>query len=151
MEDQLVGFELAVLTKSIGFGRFLKGTHYVPAFYSEDGINYEETEFQEIDCMIEDRYYRPTQSLLQKYLRETHEIYVLPFIQFENPVEGYEIQEMDYIYYIFNLKEMRDKRIDVLPYIGEGIGNFVTYNYESIEEAFGEGLKEAIESLMDND
>jgi hypothetical protein len=142
MEDKLVGFEVAKLAKSIGFDwEVRKYFTFDEERESDIYHNHNEADFKTS---------RPTQTILQKYLREVHEIYVLPFIQFENPVEGYEIKEIDYIYYIFNLKEMRDKRIDVLPYIGEGVGSFVTYNYKSIEDAFEEGLKEAIEQLIEN-
>ena len=54
MKEQLVTFETAKLAKEKEFGVF-KGTHYVNAFYSEDGVEFKETEFQEEDCIIDDR------------------------------------------------------------------------------------------------
>jgi hypothetical protein len=75
MKEQLITFETAKLAKEKGLCEYFnKGTEYVSAFYSEDGINFEETEFQQEDCIIGDRYFRPTQSLLQKWLREVHKI-----------------------------------------------------------------------------
>ena len=84
MQEQLITFETAKLAKEKGLCDYFEDinpTDYVPAFYSEDGVNFEETEFQQEDCVIQDRYYRPTQSLLQKWLREVHNIgvYVLPY------------------------------------------------------------------------
>lgn len=75
MKEQLISFETAKLAKNKELCKYFNsGTQYVNAFYSEDGINYEETEFQQEDCIIEDRYYRPTQSLLQKWLRKVYDI-----------------------------------------------------------------------------
>jgi hypothetical protein len=82
MQEQLINFETAKLAKEKGLCDYFENspnnTQYIPSFYSEDGINFEETEFQLEDCVILDRFYRPTQSLLQKWLREVHniEIYV---------------------------------------------------------------------------
>jgi hypothetical protein len=67
MKEETVSFEIAKLLKEKGLcDYFNKGTNYVNAFYSEDGINYEETEFQLEDCIILDRYFRPTLSIAQK-------------------------------------------------------------------------------------
>lgn len=79
MQDQLIEFNTAKLAKEKGLCHYfekIKGTEYISAFYSENGIDYEELEFQQKDCTIEDRYFRPTQSLLQRWLREVHKIYV---------------------------------------------------------------------------
>ena len=89
MKDKLVEFKTAVLAKEKGVCKYfenINGTKYVPAFYSEDGINFEETEFQQEDCTIDGRYFRPTQSLLQRWLREVHNInvYCMPNIIDEN-------------------------------------------------------------------
>lgn len=77
MKEQIINFETAKLAKERGLCYYFNtGTQYVNAFYSTDGVVFEETEFQQKDCVIEDRYFRPTQSLLQKWLRETHDIEV---------------------------------------------------------------------------
>lgn len=74
MEEQLINFQTAKLAKEKEFGYDFGGTHYVHGFYSEDGISYKETEIQQEDACRDDYYLRPTQSLLQKYLREIYQI-----------------------------------------------------------------------------
>ena len=80
MQEQLISFETAKLAKEKGlldsFESCLNKTEYVSAFYSEYGVSFEETEFQLQDCAIQDRYYRPTQSFLKKWLREEHNIFI---------------------------------------------------------------------------
>ena len=92
MQEQLISFETAKLAKEKGLCEYfenINGTKYVTAFYSEDGVNFEETEFRQEDCTIDDRYFRPTQSLLQKWLREKHIIDVIPSISyFKNGIKG---------------------------------------------------------------
>lgn len=78
----MISFETAKLAKEKGLCDYfekINPTTYVNAFYSEDEIEFEETEFMQEDCIIDDRYFRPTQSLLQKWLREKHKIDI--FIQ----------------------------------------------------------------------
>lgn len=80
IREELVTFETAKLAKEKGLCHYFENnnpTKYVPAFYSEDYINFDEVEFQQEDCTIDDRYFRPTQSLLQRWLREVHNILVI--------------------------------------------------------------------------
>lgn len=78
LNEQLVTFITAKLAKEIGFGRDFTGTYYVPAFYSEDGVEARETEFHIKDCSIDDRYFRPSQSVLNRYLREKYKLIITP-------------------------------------------------------------------------
>lgn len=111
MKEQRVNFETAVLAKEKGLCTYfehINGTGYVPAFYSEDGIEYEETEFQQEDCVIEDRYLRPTQSLLQKWIREVHSIDVLVDKGFLSNKYSYEVYRKNVTFdseYIFKTYE----------------------------------------------
>ena len=77
MKEQLISFSAAKLAKQKGLCEYFKNINsaeYVPAFYSEDGLSYEETEFKQEDCIINDRYFRATQFLLQAWLRNEHKI-----------------------------------------------------------------------------
>ena len=78
MQDQLVSFKVAKLAKEKGFGIDFVGTEYVPAFYCKksDVNNFQETEIQIEDGFMKDFYLRPTQSLLQKWLRDKHKLEV---------------------------------------------------------------------------
>jgi hypothetical protein len=80
MKDQLVSFEVAKLAKEKGYSIVNPSTEYVNGFYSEDGIEYRDFEMQEEDYDRGDYYLRPTQSLLQRWLRDVHDIdvYIIP-------------------------------------------------------------------------
>jgi hypothetical protein len=124
MQEELITFETAKLAKEKGLCKYfenINGAEYVPAFYSEDGINFEETEFQQEDCTIDDRYFRPTQSLLQKWLREVHGIYVY--------VDG------------SGRPNIRDKREKSLAEVSKN-GKYAGFEYEeALEMGLQEGLK----------
>ncbi len=78
MEEQLITFETAKLAKEKEFGFNFGGTHYVKGFYSEEDSNeFEEFEMQQEDASRCDYYIRPTQTILQRWLREVHSINVI--------------------------------------------------------------------------
>lgn len=76
MQEQLISFKTAKLAKVKEFGYDFGGTHYVPGFYcdEESDKDPEEFEMQQEDACRCDYHLRPTQSLLQKWLREVHNI-----------------------------------------------------------------------------
>lgn len=83
MKDELITFETAKLAKDKEFAyEFNKQLpDYVPMFYCEsdfdDNLDMEtlnETECQGEDIVRGDFYFRSTQSLLQKWLRDVHNI-----------------------------------------------------------------------------
>ena len=126
MKEQLITFETAKLAKEKELCRYFnKGTDYVKAFYSEDGINYKETEFQQEDCIIEDRYFRPTQSLLQKWLREVHNIKL--WVEFNYTRE----------WFSYYLDKYDNKKI----ILRKDVRN------QSFEEALEQGLQEALKLI----
>lgn len=135
MEEQLITFETAKLAKEKGLCHYfekINGTEYVPAFYSEDGVIFKEAEFQQEDCTIEDRYFRPTQSLLQKWIREKHNIHIN--VQFyDKELTKYEVV----VYKSFN---------ELVGHTTNKITNdcksFTTY-----EEALESGLQEALKLI----
>jgi hypothetical protein len=147
MEEQLITFETAKLAKEKGlcdyFENSSNNTQYIPSFYSEDGINFEETEFQLKDCIINDRYYRPTQSLLQKWLRKVHSIIVQ--VVFSN-VTSWDGNKL--VHYI--QIGVKRKESNYYDYIDRGynksIGSYDINStpYPSWEEALERGLQEAL-------
>lgn len=76
MEEQLVSFETAVKAKEKGFNEKSKmyGSQNIPQIE-----NYNETKYN----IYRDYYFAPTQSLLQKWLRDIHniDVTVKPFIK----------------------------------------------------------------------
>ena len=95
MQEQLISFETAKLAKAKKFGYDFGGTHYVPGFYCDEEFDKdpEEFEMQQEDACRCDYYLRPTQSLLQKWLREVHniEVYVLPHTRYKIEGKFYEV------------------------------------------------------------
>ncbi len=71
MEEQLISFETAKLAKGRGFKK-----EWCSIAYKEDKKLY-------MDTGLYTNYPAPTQSLLQKWLREKHRIYVIPL--FDEP------------------------------------------------------------------
>lgn len=67
--EVLVTSPAAKLAKELGFKPLNPSTRYVKGFIKEC-----ETEFQEEDYARDDFYLRPTQTVLQKWLRENHNI-----------------------------------------------------------------------------
>lgn len=75
MEEQLISFETAKLAKEKGFNI------YQDIQYSQEVIDKTITyNYTESQCrLFGDVYYAPTQSLLQRWLREEHEINIVIF------------------------------------------------------------------------
>jgi hypothetical protein len=135
MKEKLIEFETAKLAKEKGLCNYFEDinpTNYVDAFYSEDGVEFKETEYMQEDCTIQDRYFRPAQSLLQKWLRDVHNIYVS--VSFNDHVA------FQYYYFIHtNVSKSYSNRICSLP--------FKSNNYEDALEL---GLQEALKLLTVN-
>lgn len=70
MEEQLISFETAKLAKEKGFCEF-----YNALYYDKDGNEW--IGFSSSTKDYEDKYVRSSQSLLQKWLREKHNISVI--------------------------------------------------------------------------
>lgn len=79
MKEQIINFETAKLAKEKGFTGFYDTTEYIQMYdngYSEDSFTklVEKQGQDEID--VDYFLLAPTQSLLQKWLRDIHNIYV---------------------------------------------------------------------------
>lgn len=75
MQEELITFETAKLAKEKGF------VNYTPIKYDLQGED-ESCDTNEFYHLVlkANHYAKPTQSLLQKWLREVHNIYVEPFV-----------------------------------------------------------------------
>ena len=69
MEDTLISFETAKLAKDKGFKKV-----YCNAYYLENGQIIKNTIHRNLHLEFKNEYSAPTQSLLQRWLREVHDI-----------------------------------------------------------------------------
>lgn len=78
MKEQLVSFKTAKLAKKKGFKGLFPTTDYIPMYVEDENthIGILKEKQGEDDCR-DDFYLAPTQSLLQKWLREVHNIDVV--------------------------------------------------------------------------
>ena len=141
MKEQLISFEIAKLAKEKGFD--WKCQHYFSSAHPEIGIDVEEgfnhaqsskgTYVGPKDILIDRNSYkggifsRPTQSLLQRWLREKHKIDVLPsllemYFQASNP---------KYVTKISHYLRVQE----------------FTKDYGTYEEALEEGLQKALKLI----
>lgn len=114
MNEQLISFETTKLAKEKGF--FDK--------YSINNDLWLTLNYEKIKNMVD----LPTQSLLQKWLREEHEIYLCPI----------------WDSYSFDNKKMLGYKCRLFTW-EEGENNTLVYN--TYEEALEEGLKKALELI----
>jgi len=120
MKEELVSFETAKLAKEKGFPQrtknFIVGKSWVKDLDEHTNI------------------WKPTQALLQRWLREVHKINVIPYpiesFKNENPIEEL---NPEYTYQL----------------IVKGIKTFITKDkiFESYEEAFEIGLQAALKLI----
>ena len=125
IHEEICTFEVCKLAKEKGFPQDVFGTcEMKSSCYLEDG------RFSKDGCIypIEDAYTAPTQSLLQRWLREEKGYYVYPY---------YDNNEFKWTYSI------REKTGDMwILLVGE------TPNFDKYEEAMEAGLKFVLENLV---
>jgi hypothetical protein len=127
MEEQLISFETAVLAKEKGFD--------IKTLYRFLGETYREVD---LNCQLWDNeYYAPTQSLLQKWLREVHGIHVQPYF-YPNTISTREIKPEVEIIRVF-AKDGITKSI--LP------PSLRNEEFDTYEQAFEEGLLAALKLI----
>jgi hypothetical protein len=130
MKEELVVFETAKLAKEKGFN--LKCYHRVSFIWQDKPThylgNYLDTNSENIDGM----YSAPTQSLLQRWLREIHNIDV--FIN----RDGMFKKESYCIFIHDNIKDISRLR---------PLDNDVFSGYSTYEEALEKGLQEALKLI----
>ena len=124
MIEELVSFEIAKLAKEKGFYDLYAG-------FTIDG---KLIPMQQTAQFIEDIYYSaPTQSLLQKWLREVHNIWVEPKI-YDGPTQ----REKVFGYLILNTKWEDDEEVRFVETKAE---------WNTYELALEEGLKQALKLI----
>jgi len=135
MEEQLISIKTAILAKEKGFKPDSPSTDYVKGFTEtyiitdDEIIEYEESEIQEEDYGREGYYLRPSQSLLQKWLREKHNIIIIPL-----PKEQYPDKKLTNEYNI--LVYENNKQID-----------YFDGTYWGYEEALETGLQNCLKLI----
>ena len=133
MLENIIEFETAILSETKGFVK--KGAYY---YDIETGKSYLLTAHNRID-LISDRYINaPTQTHLQKWLRDEHNIEVYITVNFYNRKE-----KLGYLYNIdkFDAKNIHDGQIyddEQIRLIGEFQG------FKSYEQALEAGLIKAL-------
>jgi hypothetical protein len=142
--ETTIGFQLAKLAKEKGFDEKCKKWFTDDKKVNDLGAWTWNTNYGNRRDFVATA---PTQSELQTWLRNKYDIFVLPFIQFENAIEDECKEELIWICYVFDLKTMREQRFNILPYLGEGTHLFIVNEKKTFEKAFEEGLTEAIKLL----
>jgi len=143
MKDQLISFETAKLARESGFDEEC-GLNYAQdgevqtlQYWEGNGNGFESN--SEIDCdfYIENNPVcsAPTQSLLQRWLREVHEIEVI----------SYPIIVGSYSFKIYKFTEI----INIIYLNGRNVSNKKDNNksWPNYEEALEEGLQEALKLI----
>jgi len=125
MREEFINFETAKLAKEKGF-EFKVTWNYILGFKNN----------------IERDKYLPTQSLLQKWLREVHNIYVSSF-PYQDYSDNWKPIDLMYYYSIIDLNKFIKQDINngTIGELGSDI-NFKTY-----EEALEAGLQEALKKI----
>ena len=148
MKNQVISLEVAKLSKEVGFR-----DHNCDTYYEEDTL-YEvcpcicHTEDNECTCGHEAIIYdivtenvlpAVTQSLLQKWLREKHDIHIVISVYRDmDHRDNYDLKIIKHVL-IIPLINKKLKGLDILEDFP--IKNSIFYTYE---EALEEGLKEAL-------
>jgi len=136
MKDQLIAFETAKLAKEKGFSEEVNG--YFKIGVMSKGLSEDNCTPTDINFRFNDRpmWARPTQSLLQRWLREIHKIYivVVPYTSGYSTFKIYMITEI----------------VNILFLHGRDVKNTMDKNkiFIAYEEALEEGLQEALKLII---
>jgi len=135
MEEQIVTFETAKLAKEKGFDLWVNSAYLEDKFLYGTISLMEESDSAFIDIMdgielenhnhfeFKNRYSAPTQSLLQKWLRDKYRILIFPYVDFH---------EKEYFY------------CSIFPVNGD---RFSIENFNTYEKALELGLQEALKLI----
>jgi hypothetical protein len=140
MKEQLISFETAKLAKEKGFDGICDYLWNFPRSNKLETCKHKNSELNKDKAW----YSAPTQSLLQKWLREKHSIHVYPLMQREWSYSEDKLEFEEYICMIFSLKDTPDKTI--LPYV-EALDFDCTIHESTYEKALEKGLQEALKLI----
>ena len=137
MKEQLVNFETAKLAKEKGFDEEVRDSYHKVEGWLHDN-DYPDT-WNSLGAVS-----APTQSLLQKWLRDTHSIEVQPMCCYH-----YQLRKQYHLGIMFINKENKVHTM----IINETDKSLDTVNryYSSYEEALEEGLYEALKLIKNED
>ena len=161
--EDYVSFETAKLLKEKGFNEYCKSVYHVGSIYSVASLEYHDNEgygavieekqnsdFGKYDNAIS----APTLQMAMKWLREVHNVLVIPDY-------GYEFTYESYFYKIYKLGEngkperfpMEGVRYDTLGIPYKEIVAYRDYkrsysDYKTYEEACEAGIRHCLENLI---
>lgn len=129
MTDQLISFETAVLAKEKGFN-----LHSIPKCFAKENNSGNLLSEMWADSLTDDVTliaYQPTQSLLQKWLREKHEIFV-----------DININDFGHDWYICETyKDVYKRKYTIMP------GGASIWSWHAYEDCLEKGLFEALKLI----
>lgn len=129
MEDNLIAFETAKLAKNKGFSIPTKdffGLIDKSLYALKEGEKWKSENHNDNELMGKNRASAPTQSLLQRWLRETHNIHVTAKVDI--------VLHRGYGYWLTYLQSDNTYNQD----------QFISYKYLTYEHALENGLLEAL-------
>lgn len=143
MEDQIISLETAKLAKEKGFNLKQPKAYYILEDKREMTLWVDPTVEEELKKIG----WAPTQNLLQRWLREVHNIKVL--------ADYFCISSDDYEWgYVVKYEEGNDKRecqrlksIESVEFYPGGYQNPVAFVKNTYEEAIEQGLREALKLI----
>ena len=135
MKDELILLKTAILAKEKGFDE-----QCYRLFYKETLIPSDESNCNSLNEV--NVYSAPTQSLLQRWLRESHDVFIEVKRAGSSPIEGTTKRKKKYLTIIL-------MGHDMLPYPLQIDGNYEngTLFMDSYEQALEHGLIEALKQL----
>jgi hypothetical protein len=136
MKDELITFKTAKLAKEKGFPIIWKNIAYTPFYYCDENGKVWDSYLRrsEYDKKSEEviLYFKSTQSLLQRWLREVHGIHInITWRSLNNPLFGCELNQLY-------------SKADFDSY---HLGIYVDNKYKSYEKALEQGLQEALKLI----
>ena len=138
MQEELIIFQTAKLAKEKGIDCVDDTLDYIKAFYSEKEDDFDEIEISRKDIVVYCYYSRPTQSLLQRWLREKHDIFISVVINANDDVNII-MKSYNNTEYIYD-ESLGIKHVDYHTF--DGILKFSSY-----EQALEQGLLEALKLI----
>jgi len=128
MNEELIKYKTAVLAKKKGFNFIVKNYYYPEAYNTTKPIIYDQDIIENLNSHSSNAYYTaPTQSLLQRWLREVHDIHIKIEFLFEENKYYFSIYQSD-----------ADKIKFELYCLEANIEDYVIYN--TYEEALEDAL-----------
>lgn len=143
MEELIVSFEIAKLANKKGFDE-----ETLSFYYKEELCNDRIGKLNSYDCSsnnplpfkdFENIIAAPTQSLLQKWIREKHQLHIEPTWNFSEEYKPGKFTEVFYSFVVIDISKEREWNVVANPNFQHSNGKQKTY-----EEALEAALKQAL-------